>query len=53
MKRAGGEFKYQRRFRVDQGIDGAAIKAEYREGILALTLPKSADRKARRIVVGV
>lgn len=42
---------YYRSFQVGEGIDSTKIEAQYQNGVLTLTLPKSAHTKARRIPV--
>lgn len=42
---------YWRQFRVGQQIDQTRISAEYKEGVLRLTLPKSENARPRRIQV--
>jgi HSP20 family protein len=37
---------FSRLFRLDEGIDAAAIRAKYENGILQLTLPKREELKA-------
>ena len=44
-----GEF--YRSFTLGEDIDGARITAEFKDGVLQLTLPKAAERKARKITV--
>lgn len=43
--------EYVRSFRVTTAIDVSKIAAEYRDGVLVVTLPKSETSKARRIEV--
>lgn len=42
---------YRRTFRVSEAIDASQITAEYKDGVLTLRLPKSANVKARKISV--
>ena len=42
---------YQRTFRVSESIDASRITAAFKEGVLTLHLPKTANVKARKIVV--
>ena len=42
---------YQRRFTLDEAIDRDNIKAQMRNGVLVLRLPKSAHARPRRIAV--
>lgn len=44
---------YFRQFRLGNKIDQGAIKAEYRHGVLRLTLPFAAESKPRQISVKV
>ena len=46
-----GEVEYRRRFAVPQTIDIPAVKAELRDGVLCLQLPKSAAAKPRSIEI--
>lgn len=43
--------RYERSFRVMRGLDADAIKAEYRDGVLTVTLPRPASEAPRRIQV--
>jgi len=45
--------KFERRFRLGQHIDTQGVKAEYRNGVLSVTLPMSEDAKPRQIPVTV
>ncbi len=42
---------YERSFRVSEPIDAAAIEAVFKDGVLVLTLPKSAPSPAAKISV--
>jgi HSP20 family protein len=42
---------YYREFRLSEDIDMSAVTAKMRDGVLELRLPKSAERKPRRISV--
>lgn len=42
---------YHREFRISDDIDGSAVTARMRNGILELRLPKSAERQPRSIAV--
>jgi HSP20 family protein len=42
---------YRRTFRVSEAIDVSQITAEFKDGVLTLRLPKSANVKARKISV--
>lgn len=44
---------YERSFRVSDAIEKDKIEAEYRDGVLRLTLPKAEQAKARKIAVKV
>ena len=46
-----GDVEYQRAFSVPQSIDVEKVKAELKEGILALHLPKSEAAKPRLIEI--
>lgn len=48
---AGNPVTYRRAFRVDERIDPAGVKAEYRDGVLDVHLAKSAAFRPRRIEV--
>ena len=47
----GGD--YERSFRISDAIAKDKIEAEYKEGVLRLTLPKAEQAKARKITVKV
>jgi HSP20 family protein len=49
MERAHGAFA--RRFPLPAGVDGAAVSAGLRDGLLTITLPKCAPRKPARYVL--
>jgi HSP20 family protein len=44
--------RFVRTFSVPRGVDGGAIKAQYDNGVLRLSLPKAEDAKPRRIAIG-
>ena len=46
-----GHGRFSRAFTLPEPIDVGAIAAELKDGILTVTMPKSADRSARRISV--
>jgi HSP20 family molecular chaperone IbpA len=46
-----GEVEYRRRFAVPQAIDVQGVRAELRDGVLCLRLPKSAAAKPRSIEI--
>jgi len=46
-----GQVEYRRRFAVPQTIDIEGVKAELRDGVLCLILPKSAAAKPRSIEI--
>lgn len=45
--------KFERRFRLREGIDRNAIKADYKDGILTLSLPKSKEALSREIAINL
>lgn len=45
--------KFERRFRIGEGIDRNAIKADYKDGLLTLTLPKSKEALSRDIAINL
>ena len=44
---------YERSFRISDAIDQSKIEANYKNGVLKLTLPKAEEAKARKISVQV
>lgn len=46
-----GHGRFSRAFTLPEPIEVGAIAAELKDGILTVTLPKSADRRTRRISV--
>lgn len=42
---------YYRSFQIGEGIDPSQIAAQYQDGVLTLTLPKSSQTRARKIPV--
>jgi HSP20 family protein len=46
-----GHGRFSRAFTLPEPIDVEAITAELKDGILTVTMPKSADRTSRRITV--
>lgn len=42
---------YRRVFRVVSGLDPEGVKADYKQGVLSVTLPKPASHKPRKITV--
>jgi len=44
-------FNYRRSFILSERIDSANIGANYTDGVLKLTLPKSAEAKPRKITI--
>jgi HSP20 family protein len=46
-----GHGRFSRAFTLPEPIDVNAIVAELKDGVLTVTMPKSADRTARRIAV--
>jgi len=47
-----GHGRFSRAFSLPEPIDVEGIKADLKDGVLTITIPKSADRQARRINVG-
>lgn len=45
--------KFERRFRIGEGIDRNAIKADYKDGVLTLNLPKSKEAMSREIAINL
>jgi HSP20 family protein len=45
--------KFERRFRLGEGIDRSSIKADYKDGVLTLSLPKSREALSREIAITV
>jgi HSP20 family protein len=45
--------RFVRRFQVGPGVSGGDIAADYRDGVLTVTLPKAESAKARQIPVAV
>jgi HSP20 family protein len=44
--------KFVRSFTLPQNIDGGAIRAQYEDGVLVVTLPKPEEAKPKRISIG-
>ena len=42
---------YERRFRVMRGLDATKVQADYKNGVLALRLPKPVEQQARQIKI--
>jgi len=51
IERSYGSFV--RSFRMPDDVDESAIKAEFKDGMISVTLPKSAKAKAKAIEVSV
>jgi len=51
IERAYGSF--QRSFKLPESVDGSQVKAEYKDGLLHLEVPKREDVKPKRIDVQV
>ncbi len=43
--------KFEMSFRLPGGIDGAKIKAEFVDGLLVVTIPRSAEAKPKEIAI--
>ena len=44
---------FQRAFTLPQGVDGAKIRAAFKDGVLTITLPKAEQARAREINIDV
>ena len=42
---------FKRSFKLPKSVDGNAIEANYKDGIVYITVPKTAEAKAREIVI--
>jgi HSP20 family protein len=51
IERAYGSF--ERSFRMPDDADEAAIKAEFKDGIIEITLPKTAEAKSKEVTVEI
>jgi HSP20 family molecular chaperone IbpA len=51
LLREYGEGDFHRAFRIGEGIDASAIRAEFTRGVLTLHLPKSKEVMPKRIEV--
>jgi len=51
LHREYGVGDFERSFEVGEGINADSMKAEYREGVLTLHLPKAETAKTRKIAV--
>jgi HSP20 family protein len=51
VERASGRFS--RSLTLPEGIDPESIKADYEGGVLEVRIPKPAERKPRRVAIGV
>ena len=47
-----GHGSFSRTFQLPHPIDGTAVTADLRDGVLTITCPKAADTSSRRIQVG-
>ena len=45
--------KFERRFRLGSNVDQEKIKADYKDGVLEITLPKSAQAQSKEIEIRV
>ena len=50
VERTYGAF--ERTFTLPQNVDAASVSAQYRDGVLTLTLPKRPEAKPRQIEIG-
>lgn len=44
-------YEFSRALAVPEGVDGSSIRAELKDGLLLVTMPKKEDRKARAIEI--
>lgn len=51
LESTGAKHDYQRAFAIPEGIDRDAVRAELKQGVLTLHLPKAASLKPRKIDV--
>jgi HSP20 family protein len=51
VERSFGRFS--RSLTLPEGIDGDAVKAEFKDGVLEVRVPKPEERKPRRVQIGV
>lgn len=51
-KKGANEAKYSKSFRVPEGVKDGAIAAQFENGVLGLTLPKSEKAQPRQISIG-
>ncbi len=51
LAREYGVYDFARSFRIPEGIDAAAVRAEVKHGTLTVHLPKAAASKPRKIAV--
>lgn len=51
LGREYGEFDYRRTFVLPEGVDASKIEAKLAQGVLELTIPKSAKEKPRTIEI--
>lgn len=45
--------QFERSFRLSEGIDRQHIKADYKDGVLFITLPKAKEAQAREIAISL
>lgn len=45
--------KFERSFRLSEGIDRQSIKADYKDGVLEITLPKTKESLSREIAISL
>jgi len=46
-----GKFRYRRSFKLPNGLDSSKIKANYKDGSLQVTIPKSESVKPKKIKI--
>jgi HSP20 family protein len=51
LRRERGAYEFQRRISLPKRIDGDAVEAKLRDGILTITLPKHASVQPRQVAI--